>query len=166
MDISVKLTVFRCTIPLYTMLHFPDGSSLEVPLIGCSDDRPECCPSVPVPGSGSTLATSLDEGFSTTSWTGISPSPMPTGVVSLLSQAPLSVCPSDMVDLDPVCCPVGYSRYGQSIIGNLPCVSTLTSTSIVVPTPILASISSAVAESIEATAVASVQETVNVIINQ
>lgn len=137
-----------------------------MPLIGCSDDRPECCPSVPVQGSVPASAASLNQEVSTASWTGVTPSPTPTGVVSLLSQAPLSVCPSDMIDLDPVCCPIGYSRYGQSIIGNLPCVSTLTSTSVAVPTPILASISSAVAESIEATAEASATASVNVIVNQ
>ena len=90
------LLVGTCTIPQYTLLHFPDGGSIEVPLIGCSDDRPECCPGIvnsPPPVS-STAASASDNGDeSTTSWTGTTPSPTPTGVVSALSQNPLSVCP-------------------------------------------------------------------------
>jgi hypothetical protein len=28
-----------------------------------------------------------------------------TGVVSMLSASPLSICPHDFIDIDPVCCP-------------------------------------------------------------
>ena len=61
--------------------------------------------------------------------------------------------------------PIGYAHYGQSIIGNLPCVSTLTSTVIAVPPSVLASISSAVAESLAETSVTD-KPTVSVVINQ
>lgn len=79
------MLVGACAIAQYTALPFPDGSQVEVPLVGCSDDRPECCPSLDLP-NGSSAQTTLN-------------------VVSLLNEAPLTICPSDFVDLDPVCCP-------------------------------------------------------------
>ena len=90
------------------MIHFPDGGALQVPLIGCSDERPECCPSLNLTHSeaeatGDGGDEDEEHDGPTTSWTGTTPSPTPTGVVSMLSKAPLTVCPSDMVDLDPVC---------------------------------------------------------------
>ncbi len=73
-----------------------------------------------------------------------------------------------MTDIDPVCCPIGYRQYGQPIIGNLPCVSTLTSTVIAVPTYVLASISSAVAASLadETSSSTSSSPTVSVVVNE
>ena len=92
----------RCTLPQYTMLYFPDGGSLEAPLIGCSDDRPECCPGIvnsPPPASSTAATESREEEQSTTSWTATATSPTPTGVVSALSQNPLSICPRYSHDL-------------------------------------------------------------------
>ncbi|KAK5269692.1 hypothetical protein LTR99_007128 [Exophiala xenobiotica] len=176
------LLVGTCGIAQFTIITFPDGGSLEVPLVGCSDDRPECCPSLNFTestpsqtgdaeaseSSGTASASESGEGehaSETTSWTGTTPSPTPTGVVSMLSKAPLTVCPSDMVDLDPVCCPIGFSHYGQSIIGNLPCVSTLTTT-VYSPDPsVLSSITSVISASMVAASTTSTP-TVSVIINQ
>jgi hypothetical protein len=120
---SIELTFSnvnsRCGIPQFTIINFPDGGYLEVPLIGCSDDRPECCPSLNFTefkpsqtggdGDGDASASSSssstgaattaspsssdDDGNETPSWTGTTPSPTPTGVVSMLSEAPLTVCP-------------------------------------------------------------------------
>ncbi|OQV05293.1 hypothetical protein CLAIMM_10059 [Cladophialophora immunda] len=171
------LLVGTCNVARFTLLTFPDGGTIEVPLVGCSDDRPECCPSLNFTksepeetGSASTSATeSSDEGDgheSTTSWTGTTPSPTPTGIVSMLSNAPLTICPSDMVDIDPVCCPIGFTTYGQSIIGNLPCVSTLTTT-LSPDSAVLASITSMVSASLVAQSeTATTTPTVNVIVNQ
>jgi hypothetical protein len=83
------------------MLTFPDGGSIEVPLVGCSDDRPECCPSLSFTTrepeeTGSSSESSSTESESeepSTSWTATTPSPLPTGVISMLSKAPLTVCP-------------------------------------------------------------------------
>ncbi|KAK5447838.1 hypothetical protein LTS15_009337 [Exophiala xenobiotica] len=176
------LLVGTCGIAQFTIITFPDGGSLEVPLVGCSDDRPECCPSLNFTesaasktgdaeaseASGTASASDSGDGehaSETTSWTGTTPSPTPTGVVSMLSKAPLTVCPSDMVDLDPVCCPIGFSHYGQSIIGNLPCVSTLTTT-VYSPDPsVLSSITSVISASMVAASTTSTP-TVSVIINQ
>ncbi|KIW10396.1 hypothetical protein PV08_11358 [Exophiala spinifera] len=167
------LLVGTCGIPQFTIINFPNGGSLEVPLVGCSDDRPECCPSLNFTefkpsqtGSGSDDGdASSSESSPTTSWTGTTPSPTPTGVVSMLSAAPLTVCPSDMVDLDPVCCPSGFTHYGQSIIGNQPCVSTLTTT-VYSPAPsVLSSITSVISASMAA-ASTTTTPTVSVIINQ
>jgi hypothetical protein len=135
------MLVGTCNIPQFTALPFPDGSMLEVPLIGCSNDRPDCCPSL---------------SFSN----GIQPSA--TNVVSLLNLAPLDICPKDFIDIDPVCCPSGYSVYGQAIVGQTPCYTVL-STTISVPQTVLASISSAVAASVP---VKSTTAAVSVIINQ
>ncbi|EXJ82783.1 hypothetical protein A1O3_06598 [Capronia epimyces CBS 606.96] len=167
------LLVGTCNIPQFTILAFPDGGSLEVPLIGCSDDRPDCCPSLNLTQfepeqTGSASASgegSEDEDHPTTSWTGTTPSPTPTGVISLLSKAPLTVCPNDMKDLDPVCCPIGFSQYGQSIVGNLPCVSSLTTTVYSPDASVLASITSAISVSMAAASTTSTP-TVSVIINQ
>ncbi|KIW93858.1 uncharacterized protein Z519_05173 [Cladophialophora bantiana CBS 173.52] len=169
------LLVGTCNVARFTLLTFPDGGTVEVPLVGCSDDRPECCPSLNFTshepeetGSASPSATeSSDEGNneeSSTSWTGTTPSPTPTGIISMLSNAPLTVCPSDMVDIDPVCCPIGFTTYGQSIIGNLPCVSTLTTT-ISPDSAVLASITSVVSASLAAQSTMTTP-TINVIVNQ
>ncbi|OAL36393.1 hypothetical protein AYO20_04289 [Fonsecaea nubica] len=168
------LLIGTCNVARFTLLRFPDGGTVEVPLVGCSDDRPECCPSLnfthvePEDTSSSPSATESndeDDGHeSTTSWTGTTPSPTPTGIVSMLSNAPLTICPSDMVDIDPVCCPIGFTTYGQSIIGNLPCVSTLTTT-ISPGSDVLASITSMVSASLVAES-ATTTPTVNVIVNQ
>ncbi|OAP56389.1 hypothetical protein AYL99_09568 [Fonsecaea erecta] len=166
------LLVGTCNIARFTLLTFPDGSSVEVPLVGCSDDRPECCPSLNFTHSepeetGSAASSATDEGDeheSSTSWTGTTPSPTPTGIISMLSNAPLTICPSDMVDIDPVCCPSGFTTYGESIIGNLPCVSTLTTT-ISPDSAVLASITSMVSASLAAQSTVSTP-TVNVIVNQ
>ncbi|KIX99785.1 uncharacterized protein Z520_04421 [Fonsecaea multimorphosa CBS 102226] len=171
------LLVGTCNIARFTLLTFPNGDTVEVPLVGCSDDRPECCPSLNFThsepeetGSASPSATeSSDEGDgheSSTAWTGTTPSPTPTGVVSMLSNAPLTVCPSDMVDIDPVCCPSGFTTYGESIIGNLPCVSTLTTT-ISPDSAVLASITSMVSASLAAqSTMTTTTPTINVIVNQ
>ncbi|KAK5258824.1 hypothetical protein LTS13_007757 [Exophiala xenobiotica] len=104
------LLVGTCGIAQFTIITFPDGGSLEVPLVGCSDDRPECCPSLNFTEStpSQTGDAEASESFrtasasepgegehasETTSWTGTTPSPTPTGVVSMLSKAPLTVCP-------------------------------------------------------------------------
>ncbi|KEF60812.1 uncharacterized protein A1O9_02374 [Exophiala aquamarina CBS 119918] len=153
------LLVGTCALPQFTILTFPDGGSIEVPLIGCSDDRPDCCPSLnsAEPAAGGTS--------STTSTTGSTTSPTPTGVVSILSKYPLTVCPSDMADLDQVCCPIGFSRYGQQIIGNLPCFSVLTTTVYSPDASVLASITSVVAASLSAASTTSTP-TISVIVNQ
>lgn len=138
------------------MLYFPDGNSIEVPLIGCSDDRPDCCPGIV--NKHTTFSTpSTSTGYTATT------TPTATGVVAAMNQNPLTVCPRydlrcfvaspthnsrDMVDIDPVCCPSGYKLFGQSIIGNMPCFSVLTSSVIQLPTSVVASISSAVISSI------------------
>lgn len=82
-----------CNIPQYTGLSLQNGAVIEVPLVGCSDDRPECCPSLSPPESSSPT--------SSPSITGLTA----TGVISMLSASPLSICPRDFVDIDPVCCP-------------------------------------------------------------
>ncbi|KAK5064828.1 hypothetical protein LTR84_000662 [Exophiala bonariae] len=96
---------------------------------------------------------------------GSTTSPTAQGVISMLSKYPLTVCPSDMVDLDPVCCPIGFSHYGQHIIGNLPCYSTLTTTVYSPDASVLASITSVVAASI-ASASTTTTPTISVIVNQ
>lgn len=97
----MSLPEIRCSIPVYTALQYADGHFIEVPLIGCSDDRPECCPSLAAAASPASATDSDQNGASNT--TATSGSLTPTGVIASLSQAPLSVCPSDMVDIDPVC---------------------------------------------------------------
>jgi hypothetical protein len=86
--------VGTCTIPMYTALVMSDGGILEVPIIGCADDRPDCCPSLST-SSPSTTSTS----------TVIVPVYESTVVVSALSANPIAVCPSDYTDLGSVCCP-------------------------------------------------------------
>ncbi|KAJ9610792.1 hypothetical protein H2200_005569 [Cladophialophora chaetospira] len=173
----VGTQVNLCNIARFTMLNFPDGGSIAVPLVGCSDDRPECCPSLnftnPEPsetGSASPSATESgeeEEGPATSPWTATTPSPLPTGVMSMLSEAPLTVCPSDMIDVDPVCCPSGFQVYGQVLVGNYPpCVSTLTS--VVTPgSDVLASITSAVSASlVAASTTTTAVPTVSVVVTQ
>lgn len=87
-----------CDVVYYTAIYFDDGGQLEVPMIGCSDDHPECCPLVQ--GVNSTVTASTPTISTTTSGLQV-----PTGVVSLYSAHPLTVCPKDFTDIDPVCCP-------------------------------------------------------------
>jgi hypothetical protein len=95
------MLVGSCRTPQYTALALHGGAVLEVPLVGCSDDRPECCPSLSPPKSAITTTSETSSGIPTPNIT----SPAVTGVVSMLSASPLSICPHDFVDLDPVCCP-------------------------------------------------------------
>ena len=90
-----------CNIPQYTGLALQNGAVVEVPLVGCSDDRPECCPSLSPPESAASATSATSQITSTPSTTGLTA----TGVISMLSASPLSICPSDFVDIDPVCCP-------------------------------------------------------------
>jgi hypothetical protein len=92
------MLVGDCRTPQYTALALKGGAVLEVPLVGCSDDRPECCPSLSPPKSAIVTSPATFPASSITS-------PAATGVVPMLSASPLSVCPHDFVDLDPVCCP-------------------------------------------------------------
>jgi hypothetical protein len=78
-----------------------DGGILEVPIIGCADDRPDCCPSL----STSPNVPSTTPPTTTTSTVNV-PVYAGTGVVSALSADPITVCPSDYDDLGSVCCPV------------------------------------------------------------
>jgi hypothetical protein len=60
---------------------------MEVPIIGCADNRPNCCPSlnpVTAPQSTSTVVVTVVEN---------------TEVVATLSADPLTKCPSDYTDL-------------------------------------------------------------------
>jgi hypothetical protein len=66
---------------------------MEVPIIGCADNRPDCCPSlnpVTAPPSTTTVIVSVVES---------------TEVVAALSADPLTRCPSDYTDIGSVCCP-------------------------------------------------------------
>jgi hypothetical protein len=83
-----------CTIPMYTALVMSNGGVLEAPIIGCGDDRPECCPSLAITSSQAAP-------------TGAATLPVyeSTAVASALSAYPISVCPSDYADLGSVCCP-------------------------------------------------------------
>lgn len=149
------ILVGTCNIPQYTGLALQDGAVIEVPLVGCSDDRPECCPSLSPPESTSSEMLAGSATTPTSNTTSLTA----TGVISMLSASPLSICPHDFTDISPVCCPSGYSLYGQAIVGNTPCYSML-STIVPVPSAVSNSIISAVAQTASATA------TVSVIINQ
>jgi hypothetical protein len=83
-----------CNIPMYTALVLSNGGVMEAPIIGCGDDRPECCPSLAITSSPttSTPAATL-------------PVYESTAVASALSAYPISACPSDYADLGSVCCP-------------------------------------------------------------
>jgi hypothetical protein len=111
-----SLLTGTCATPIYSTLHFSDTSGhdiLEVPLIGCSDDRLECCPSLQWPSwssrtsrTGSWLAsTAAATGSSNNDNQGASAEATATGIVSKLNASPLSICPQDYVNLSPVCCP-------------------------------------------------------------
>jgi len=104
-----------CATPIFSTLHFSGTSGhdiLEVPLIGCSDDRLECCPSLQWPawssrtsGTGSWRASTATAGGSSNDGQGTSTEATATGIVSKLNASPLSMCPQDFVNLSPVCCP-------------------------------------------------------------
>jgi hypothetical protein len=82
-----------CNIPMYTALVLSGGAILEAPIIGCGDDRPECCPSLAITSSATTSTNSALPAYES------------TAVASALSAYPISVCPSDYADLGSACCP-------------------------------------------------------------
>ena len=94
-----SLLVGTCTIPMYTALVMIDGRIIEAPIIGCADDRPDCCPSLSTSSIAATPPT-------TSTSTVVVPVYESTVVVSALSADPITVCPSDYNDLGSVCCPV------------------------------------------------------------
>jgi hypothetical protein len=95
------ILVGTCNVPQYTTLALHGGVGLEVPLVGCSDDRPECCPSLSPPDAESTESSLGVSSAPASSSAGLAA----TGIISRLSASPLSICPHDFVDIDPVCCP-------------------------------------------------------------
>jgi hypothetical protein len=95
------ILVGTCNIPQYTGLALQDGAVIEVPLVGCSDDRPECCPSLSPPES---ITSGMLANSAATPTSNIG-SLTATGVISMLSASPLSICPQDFTDIEPVCCP-------------------------------------------------------------
>ncbi|KAN0080716.1 hypothetical protein V8E54_003920 [Elaphomyces granulatus] len=105
-----------CTIPQYTLVALPDGSLMEVPMIGCADIRPDCCPSLrPVAAPLSTVTVTV-------------PIIESTEAVAALSANPLTLCPFDYTELGSVCCPNGFTLYSQELLGQTPCYTVLTTT--------------------------------------
>jgi hypothetical protein len=143
-------------------------------MIGCADNRPDCCPSLkPITPSQSTSTTTVVQLVTDQ-----------TAVASALSANPLTICPADYSEIQSVCCPMyvvhslislqyrgnqhrfrGFTIYGQEIFGQTPCYTVL-STSFAVPSAVLAQIS-AIKSEILATATTSAPTiSVNVVENE
>lgn len=82
-----------CLIPQFTIIQQSDGSFWELPMIGCADNRPACCPSLSLPPQTTSTTTVLQ--LVTES----------TEVVAALSAAPLNECPADYQQIGTACCP-------------------------------------------------------------
>ena len=104
-----SLLTGTCIIPQYTLVQQPDGSLLELPIIGCCDNRPDCCPSLnPV----------LVTPQSTSTTTVVQLVTAQTVVASALSADPLTICPADYSEIGSVCCPAYVSSCFQYMNAN------------------------------------------------
>jgi hypothetical protein len=83
-----------CIDPEFTTIIQPDGSILELPVIGCADSRPGCCPWLP-PVSPSTSTVTLVQLVT-----------YQTVVASALLANPLTICPADYSEIGTACCPL------------------------------------------------------------
>ncbi|KAL2056205.1 hypothetical protein ABVK25_003228 [Lepraria finkii] len=99
--IGQALLAGTCRIAHPAILSFLGGGLLEVPMIGCSEEMPQCCPDV--------LAQAQDSSSSE--------------VVKDLASATLTQCPSDYGTIASIYWPQGYSLYSSQVLGQTPCYS-------------------------------------------
>lgn len=101
-----------CITPEFTLLPGPQSTIVYyVAVIGCIDDKPDCCP-FPVATSTVTSTTTVtDLGF-----------PLPVSP----TQSTLTICPDDYHTVNSVCCPSGYLLLNATLGGIMPCYISLT----------------------------------------
>jgi hypothetical protein len=102
-----------CSAPQYTLLLAGPVAVIWAPVVGCNDEKPDCCPySINNPGRSTATATTIVQttvsvvvGPSGTTTITSNSGPLGFPVAPLASQAVLIKCPADYQSVSGGCCP-------------------------------------------------------------
>jgi hypothetical protein len=101
-----------CATPDYTILSVVSTAGIWAQVVGCVNERPDCCPySINTGGPGAFPG------------------------AALASQATLHRCPEDYASVSGGCCPSGYNLWNAALGGQTPCFITLSTSSSTLTAP-------------------------------
>jgi hypothetical protein len=81
-----SLLTGTCLVPAWTTFPLANDAFLEAPIIGCANDRQDCCPSLNLPTVTATVTPAIE-------------------IISALAATSLTICPGDYSAITSLCCP-------------------------------------------------------------